>query len=169
MKITKSQLKQIIKEEIESSIEEGAWSPGPPRVRIDRETQEIAQHIKSSIEKLDKTTRAGGARKKLALKLLQDLRDSSTRAVQALDQTIAQKDAAWREKYGEGYFGPDEPPWEHSLSEVSSETHRCSIDTGEGYWDRSIKSAAECKRAGGKWVDLKKFLGKFGEAREKDT
>ena len=56
-----------------------------------------------------------------------------------------------------------------ALSEVSSETHRCSIDTGEGYWDRSIKSAAECKRAGGKWVDLKKFLGKFGEAREKDT
>ena len=112
MKITKSQLKQIINEEIESSIEEGAWSPGPARVRIDRETQEIAQHIKSSIEKLDKTTRAGGARKKLALKLLQDLRDSSTRAVKALDQTIAQKDAAWREQYGQGYFGPDEAPWE---------------------------------------------------------
>ena len=46
------------------------------------------------------------------------------------------------------------------------ETHRCSIGTGEGRWDRSIKSAAECKAAGGKWVDLKKFLGKFGEARE---
>ncbi len=46
------------------------------------------------------------------------------------------------------------------------ETHRCSIGTGEGHWDRSIKSAAECKAAGGKWVDLKKFLGKFGEARE---
>jgi hypothetical protein len=43
------------------------------------------------------------------------------------------------------------------------ETHGCSIGTGEGRWDRNIKSAAECKAAGGKWVDLKKFLGKFAE------
>lgn len=46
------------------------------------------------------------------------------------------------------------------------ETHRCSIGTGEGRWDRSIKSAADCKALGGEWVELDTFLGKFRKARE---
>ena len=48
------------------------------------------------------------------------------------------------------------------------ETHKCSIGApgSMGHWDHDIKSETACKKAGGKWVDLKKFRGKFGEARE---
>jgi len=138
MKITKTQLKQIIREELNEmyprrrghSARSNVAGPVNPKRKLKYGEKCPAGYKLGLTDYCEKI----GARPKDIENAINDIEDPNRSG---------------------GYGGLEE-----------QETHRCSIGAGEGHWDRSIKSEDDCKAAGGKWVDLKKFLGKFGEARE---
>jgi len=136
MKITKSQLKQIIKEEIAVLIETeeleeavvygGTGKPDPqasrrgpgreqfqvPDPSVRRQYTSAAATAAAIMKQLGAITRTNGERRKTALAAIENLRTKEPAAAEALDSLIFQRDQAFLKEFGEGFFGPNQERWE---------------------------------------------------------